>query len=498
MKIIGWELKDKLSEKNNQCYHVEKWVNFPYKSKTCVNGYPNLGELTVSASTPLEAFKKLYHVCVSTPIQVKTTIGVFNASYKPLLNSCSNTFNYERFKIEKATNNDKSSIQSLLPFLSSRTTQDRGALPDIPTSTIVLLAKDKMAPADPIVGMISMHTWRRMRSKRPCTCYIHDLVNIPNYRNIGIAKQLTNAAIEEANGLGAGKIDLACEQKIVNLYTHLGFSTVGVHLVKYLDSENNGIDTFSKYNNCAYNNVGIQEKGEWIYGQDIVKEKIIPYDRHIAIPKHFFIPKFLPTIDPATIDQIYNAKGSFLVKYSLSDSRAFSHQRKRGENSSRGRILEASKLSPQEISQRIQNFADHAPESCAGVVLQEFIDQSGGCLFHTAMSKEAIDIDLLWENSTARAYARFTHKSLLEYEEIQGEGLPTNRKDACRRIHKKCEDIFNRLSKIHPEILSWAIEGFWRNRGEKFIVLQLRPTPQDKPVSKERDIKNAVYSTNFS
>jgi Acetyltransferase (GNAT) family len=354
-----------------------------------------------------------------------------------------------------------------------------------------------MVPNRPVVGMIAMHIWQRMRSSNPLTCYIHDLAVSPYYRNVGIAKKIVKYAVEEASKLGIRKIDLACERDLVDFYTGLGFSSVGAHLVKYLDPEKYQIAAIRNDKIYSPKNKNIQEKGEWIYGQDLILDSIIPYSSDIIVPKHFFIPK-PSSVNLDLCKVIHESKASFSVKYSLRDSRAFSHQRLRGENSSRGRVLHTSKLSSQEIAQSIKNFADEAPESCAGIVLQEFIDQSGGCLFHAAISKENIDIETLWENSTARAFSRFTDKSLLEYEEILGKKLPANQKYECRKIYKKCKDIFKILAKIHPEILQWLVEGFWKNNEEKLIVLQLRPTPHDKPASETRDIINEVYSTNFS
>jgi hypothetical protein len=62
-------------------------------------------------------------------------------------------------------------------------------------------------------------------------------------------------------------------------------------------------------------------------------------------------------------------------------------------------------------------------------------------------------IDTLWGNSTTRTYAKFTGGSLIAHEEIQGRELPIHQKDVCHKIYRKCEDIFSRLMKIHPEVL---------------------------------------------
>jgi hypothetical protein len=117
--ILGWDLKSQKGRELDIC--LRNWVSFPLKRHICINGHPNLGEITVSASTPLQAFKKLYEVCAYNTIKVQTNSGVIGATYKPILTFCSNTYGYQRFKIEESTNNDNISIQSLLPLLVSLT-----------------------------------------------------------------------------------------------------------------------------------------------------------------------------------------------------------------------------------------------------------------------------------------------------------------------------------------------------------------------------------------
>jgi hypothetical protein len=86
--ILGWDLKSKEGrELDDVC--LKNWVSFPLKRHICINGHPNLGEITVSASTPLQAFKKLYEVCADNTIEVQTNRGVIEATHKVILNFCS-------------------------------------------------------------------------------------------------------------------------------------------------------------------------------------------------------------------------------------------------------------------------------------------------------------------------------------------------------------------------------------------------------------------------
>ena len=204
-------------------------------------------------------------------------------------------------------------------------------------------------------------------------------------------------------------------------------------------------------------------------------------------------------IDPKImIDDIYSYGKPYSVKYSLHGEKAFSYDGKRGANSSRGRKLDPRVLSKSETLLRIKDFIKNAPTNCSGVILQEFIDQTGGCLFHAEFSSEAIQIDLLWENSTGRAYSLSSFngdKSI--YEGIKGLGNPSDRKAACEEITKRCRVYLNKLLKLYGNI-SWSLEGFWSPDDSQITVLQLRPTPQDRPISPVRNVQGAIYATNFT
>lgn len=129
--------------------------------------------------------------------------------------------------------------------------------------------------------------------------------------------------------------------------------------------------------------------------------------------------------------------------------------------------------------------------------MQELIDQSGGCLFHAELSSESSEVELLWENSTSRAYSLFVRKELLTYEVIEGEGYPLNRRAAWEAINDQCQLAFKTLFSAYGDI-SWSIEGFWHSEDSRLTVLQLRPTPQDYPISANRNTEGVIYSTSFS
>ena len=45
--------------------------------------------------------------------------------------------------------------------------------------------------------------------------------------------------------------------------------------------------------------------------------------------------------------------------------------------------------------------------------------------------------------------------------------------------------------------VTWSIEGFWRSDSQSFEVLQVRPTPMDRPLSPLTELKDIFYDTHF-
>ena len=235
-----------------------------------------------------------------------------------------------------------------------------------------------------------------------------------------------------------------------------------------------------------------------MYGLDIVANGLMPHDSKIKLPKHFFLPAGLAP--ELLLDEFYAYGKACAVRYSLHGYRAFSYDRVRGENSSRGRKIDPSVLSKKQTLLQIKSFISKAPSQCSGLILQELLDQAGGCLFHAELSTKSIEVELLWEKSTGRAYSLTptTEKQApIIYEEINGIGEPLDRKTACKKMTKRLKSIFHELYKRYGNVI-WSIEGFWSPQDETLTFFQLRPTPQDCPIPSSRKIEDAVYATSFT
>jgi hypothetical protein len=481
---------------NKDVYKAEKWIDLPNEKEININGHVNIGEVTVKDENPLLAFKKLSSLLEENPLEIQTNKGLIKSSTKILRKFCSKTPKIKRFQIEKF-NGDTKDIETLLSFITTDITKlDRPI--QIPDATCIFLAFDIFSQdSKRPIGIISIHVWERLRNQFKKSGYIHDLVVHPSYRKLSIAKMLIEKTLELEN---IGKYELACESGLVELYKPLGFKTVGMHLAKYIREE-----VSLKPQKCfAFLKTELDHKGEWLFGQDLVVQHLfnIHNDKRVIIPKHFFLPK---NDDPAFfVNDVYSFGKAFSVKYSLNGEKSFSYDGIRGANSSRGRRLDIEFCSKQDLLQRIREFIEKSPQNCSGLVLQEFIDQKGGCLCHGEFSRNSFEVELLWEACVCRAYF---HESCLplneekeKFEEIKGctNCFPTNRLEACKQI---TEMFFKKFSQKLFESygdMNWSLEGFWSPADSQLTILQLRPTPGDRPFTALRFTQKALFETYFS
>jgi N-acetylglutamate synthase-like GNAT family acetyltransferase len=477
---------------NRENYLVEKWVEFPYIKNVNKNGHPNLGAITVEAKTPLLAFQKLAKTVDQQPPILQTNYGLIESSTKVLRQFCSKIPSIiNRYKIRITTQKDKKYIVNLLSYLTNSVTDSNPTKLYIPHDTAILVMEDKMHIKCPIIATIGLHFWNRMRPNRGKSCYIHDLVVTPTYRNLLLGTRMMHSALTLAKNNQVHKMELACDASLDYFYHKFGFSNVGSHLVKYMEGDEKKV-----YPNFS-NKSELEKKGAWLYGQHIVQNYLKPIDPMLIIPKHFFIPKTGNHSD--TLEDVYKHKQLYFVKYSLKGANAFSPLCQRGENSSRNRQLNTTNLNKSQIRRELKLLLKQAPQSAAGIVLQTAIDQSIGCLFHAEMSKSQIEIDMLAEKSTKRAYALSRGGVVIDYAEIPGNSNFENWKEACQKLVKRCDNYFNFLKKKFGGEITWSIEGFWRPN-EEITILQLRPTPNDKPIPTTKNLKKfqIIYKTVFT
>jgi N-acetylglutamate synthase-like GNAT family acetyltransferase len=406
-----------------------------------------------------------------------TNGGDLATSLAALRRFCCTTPEIERFSIRKASNNDLEKIQGLLVHLTPRASGDFPTV--IPEQTIVLVASDAFTQARDLVGTIALQTRKGLRPlKDQGSAHLHDFVVHPHYRHSGIGSALLTCALSEAHSHGISKKTLDCDKSCTSFYESFGFQPAAVHMVMYADAP----QYFDK-------NL-IQNQGEWMYGT-LIAESLKAFVGNIKIPKYFFLPL---ESDPGQVSDGLSLQGKgFAVKYSLRQG-DFSGNGRRGANSSRGRTLVPSSNSTLETVKKLEAFLKQAPENCAGLVLQELVDQTDGCLFHVELGDQTV-VEMLWESdvSTGRALSEYCTKDqkLLFHEE------PLDRLKGGREIANRCQHIFAKTLKNYGNIC-WSIEGFWKPVDQTLTILQLRPTPPDRPESPFKHLEKIVHQTGFS
>ena len=489
-------------ELKNQ-FRIESWINesemaFDKKVRTTLwdplpldvnlaqSGHPNLGEITVSEETPLGTFAKLMDLCTKNPLQIITNEGTVASSVEALRKFCTQTPEINRFVIRKARVSDLSKIQALLSELTPRAKGED--LVSLPSSSTVLVSYDTFSSQHTFVGCVSLHTWESLRP----TCaakngYIHDLVVRRGYDNIGIGASLMQAVLEEAQAEHVAKTSLACEEPLSSFYATWGFQPKATFMVKYQDGAFSWPDKGE-----------LAQKGDWLFGQDLVSDLIAPACSQVSIP-HQFIFTMTSSISSEAVRAILKTEKSYAVKFSLQGD-DFKGGGKRGANSSRGRVLKTQGKTEDLIRTEIASFQEKAPPNCANLILQTLIDQQGGCLFHVEFSAIQCEIDLLWEAdiSTGRTFGLFRKGHLLSYENIEGTGNIEHfdRPEGLRGIFDQVKIISEILNKKFRDV-TWSIEGFWRPAPQSFEVLQMRPTPMDRPLSALTELKDIFYDTHF-
>lgn len=215
---------------------LECWYPDGQDETLAISGPLNLGALTVSGKSPLAAFRNLLDIARQHPMHV-TVDGESHAVDLAALNCFSAASPACRFTFRPLQSSDTPWLLSLLTLLTPRATFNPntgpGFTPD--PSTIVLCAVDEFDSDRRVVGMISIHFWRRARSGPSLCAYLHDLIVSPEYRRIGIAHQLLNAAVALAKDRGCYKTHLDCDSSLKAIYEAHGFERVADCMVQYFD-----------------------------------------------------------------------------------------------------------------------------------------------------------------------------------------------------------------------------------------------------------------------
>lgn len=237
----------------------------------------------------------------------------------------------------------------------------------------------------------------------------------------------------------------------------------------------------------------LNKLGAWVYGTKIASESLAAEIEEIDIPLY---QSFSLTERPEdVIDSLRSSKLNWAIKYSRS-GKHFSHSVRRGENSSLGRTIHIGSSSLDFLVCKIGRVFGDAPRHTARVVFQELIDLSVGCLFHAELTQHGLEIEVLFNDYRVLL---MTHEGVVvSIEPSSPERFSQLDLDLVSALTEKLEQSrIVLLEKYRCE--SWAIEGFWDSNNGLLRLLQLRPTPFDRPMpdNPTSTIQHSLYTTRF-
>ena len=478
LKVIEWANQENYITNNSW---ADLWDECPFAFDSSTSGHWNVGQIVACTATPLESLKRLWELYDQGLPCVITDYKKILSSPQALVCFCALTPDVERFFVRQGQDLDIPAIQKVLVQLTSRA-QD--IMPEtLPPCLKVWVACDRFR-SDQVMGSISVNVLENLRpTGMEKTAYFSDLVVSPEYQGLGISTLLVQKAMAEMNQLGISKLSLACEPELERLYESFGAKKVASLMVSY------PLDPSKKFDSKM-----LLSEGDWIYGQNIVKT--------LCDPEKVQVAPYCVLETEIDFSSFLNKE--FFVKYSLRGE-DFLGLGQRGSNSSRGRSFSTKDMSVPELTEKVTELLKIKPESCAKVVLQEKINQSGGFLFHAVFNGHRFQIEALWEPNVShgRFYTCFEGKNLKRscVQRLNKGDVPSFFQESdLVKIGQQLQNFCKNLNQTFGAI-TWNMEGFWKPGTIKpLTVLQFRPCPSDKPYSSLEHFNpgQPLYETPFS
>lgn len=166
---------------------------------------------------------------------------------------------------------------------------------------------------------------------------------------------------------------------------------------------------------------------------------------------------------------------NWAIKYSGS-AESFSRHARRGRDSSNGRRL-ASGISARDRGSRLSDVWRVRPAGTICLVLQQFLDlERPYSLVYFDIGTEFIWLELV--QSIRRLLAVFSHSGALLYQESAGSVEPLIDRADLFYLLSCADELRSRAGGLVPNM---NVEGIFFGRTEPLALLQLRPTPGDRP-----------------
>lgn len=214
------------------CCMFEAWYEHPQKEDLVVSGPLNLGALTCTAGSSEEAFKRLTEACQchpevlvdgqSTPADLKPLYRFLQRGPEP------------RYSVLTRSDIGVGEVAHLMDILSPPGSDDPlEPLSNLDPSCKIICLYDAFQCQTRPIGLISIHIWRRMRRGHSKSAYLHDLIVMNEYRSLGLAHMLFEAAVKYCDTNLCYKCYLDCEDWLIPMYRGYGFNRIGSCLVRY-------------------------------------------------------------------------------------------------------------------------------------------------------------------------------------------------------------------------------------------------------------------------
>ena len=143
---------------------------------------------------------------------------------------------YDRYKIRPVSKSDLSYMKNTLSFLSSRISDLLSSSDTIDTENLdadIFVMIDSLSDKSDIIGTCAVKLWKRMRPGNEMIGYLHDLVILPRYRKISLARKLLSFVMDYAVKKGCTKFEFTCDESLCAYYESFGFKIDGVSMYMY-------------------------------------------------------------------------------------------------------------------------------------------------------------------------------------------------------------------------------------------------------------------------
>lgn len=216
---------------------------------------------------------------------------------------------------------------------------------------------------------------------------------------------------------------------------------------------------------------GIRERGGLAYGLSLAEDAArgLP----IQIAPWTFLP--LAELRPESVHAISARMGSLVLRWSAAGPDEFTSRARRGDKPRQINAIGASQPIEQ-VAKEIHAATLAMPTAATGAVLQQALGLSNGCLFDLEVTGHGIDVE--FRTATARLLVG-RNAGPTQVEQI-GEDF---RLPGLSETASVIDHMTAMVTRLPLSESGWHFEGALTPSPAAIWILQLRPTPTDRPTA---------------